>query len=56
MNHQEQYSFQTTGHGQMSDVTDQVVEIVGRSGVKTGIVQVFCGAEVAYPGWHRRKW
>jgi secondary thiamine-phosphate synthase enzyme len=42
MNHQEQFSFQTTGHGHMSDVTAQVVEIVGRSGVKTGIVQVFC--------------
>jgi secondary thiamine-phosphate synthase enzyme len=50
MNHQEQYSFQTAGHGQMSNVTDQIVEIVGRSGVKTGIVQVFCVGSTAAVG------
>ena len=50
MNHQEQYSFQTTGHGQMSDVTNQVVKIVGRSGVKTGIVHVFCVGSTAAVG------
>jgi secondary thiamine-phosphate synthase enzyme len=34
----------------MSDVTDQVVEIVGRSGITTGIVQVFCVGSTAAVG------
>ncbi len=42
MVHQEQISFATTGHRHMTDVTDQVAAIVGRAGVKTGLVQVFC--------------
>jgi secondary thiamine-phosphate synthase enzyme len=47
---QEQFSFETTGHRHMLDVTDQVVDIVGRSGVKTGIVQVFCVGSTAAVG------
>ena len=50
MTHQEQFSFQTTGHRHMADITDQVTAIVGRSGVKTGIVQVFCVGSTAAVG------
>ena len=41
MVHQEQFSVQTSSHGQMHDLTGQVAEVVGRSGIKTGVVQVF---------------
>ncbi len=48
MVHQEQFSFETTGHRHMANVTDQVAAIVGRSCIKMGIVQVFCvGSTVA---------
>jgi secondary thiamine-phosphate synthase enzyme len=47
---QEQLSFETTGHGQMDDLTDQVAAVVGRSGIKTGIVQVFCVGSTAAVG------
>ena len=50
MVHQEQFSFETTGHGHMADVTDQVAAIVGRSGVQTGIVQVSCVGSTAAVG------
>ena len=50
MVHQEQLSFETTGHRHMADLTDQVAAIVGRSGVKTGIVQVFCVGSTAAVG------
>ncbi|MCY2986621.1 MAG: YjbQ family protein [Planctomycetota bacterium] len=50
MIHQEQFSFETTGHGHMANVTDQVAAIVGRSGVKAGIVQVFCVGSTAAVG------
>ena len=50
MVHQEQFSFETTGHGHMADVTDQVAAIVGRSGVQAGIVQVFCVGSTAAIG------
>lgn len=42
MIHQERFSLETAGHRHMADVTDQVAAIVARSGVKTGIVHVFC--------------
>ncbi len=42
MVYQEQFSFETAGHRHMADITDEVTAIVGRSGIKTGIVQVFC--------------
>jgi len=50
MVHQEQFSFETTGHRHMADVTDQVAAVVGRSGVKTGIVQIFCVGSTAAVG------
>jgi len=50
MVHQEQFSFETTGHRHMADVTDQVTAIVGCSGVKTGVVQVFCVGSTAAVG------
>ena len=50
MVHQEQFSFETTGHGHMVEVTDQVAAIVGRSGVQAGIVQVFCVGSTAAIG------
>ncbi len=50
MVYQEQISFETTGHRQMDDLTDQVAAIVGRSGVTTGIVQVSCVGSTAAVG------
>ena len=50
MVHQEQITFETTGHRHMADLTDQVAAIVGRSGVKTGIVHVFCVGSTAAIG------
>jgi secondary thiamine-phosphate synthase enzyme len=50
MVHQEQINFDSTGHRHMVDLTDQVEVIVGRSGVKTGIVQVFCVGSTAAVG------
>ena len=50
MVHQEQFSFETTGHRHMVNVTDEVVAIVGRSGVKAGTVQVFCVGSTAAVG------
>ena len=38
---QEQVVVSTRGHGDMHDVTDQVAALVTRSGVRTGVVQVF---------------
>jgi hypothetical protein len=61
MVHQENFHFETTGHRHMIDVTDRVAEIVSRSGVKTGIVQINCvgstaaiGAIEFEPGLERR--
>src|SRR5271169_3202018 len=50
MTHQEQIAFQTTGHRHVLDLTDQVAGIGGRSGVKTGVVQVFCLGSTAAVG------
>ncbi|MBN2295394.1 MAG: YjbQ family protein [Pirellulales bacterium] len=41
MVHQDQITFDTTGHGDMHDLTDKIARIVGASGVKTGVAQVF---------------
>ena len=38
---QQQINIQTTGHGNMQDITDEISRIVGDSKVTTGIVQVF---------------
>jgi secondary thiamine-phosphate synthase enzyme len=50
MIHQEQFSFETTGHRHMRTISDQVAEIVGRSGIRTGIVHVFCVGSTAAVG------
>ncbi|MGA2256029.1 MAG: secondary thiamine-phosphate synthase enzyme YjbQ [Thermoguttaceae bacterium] len=50
MVHQEQFSFDSTGHRHMADVTDQVAAIVKRSRAKTGIAQVFCVGSTAAVG------
>ena len=50
MVHQEQLTFETAGHRHVTDVTDRVVKIVGRSGVKAGIVQMFCVGSTAALG------
>jgi secondary thiamine-phosphate synthase enzyme len=50
MVHQEQFSFQTTGHGHMVDLTDRVAAIVGCSGIQAGVVQVFCVGSTAAVG------
>jgi secondary thiamine-phosphate synthase enzyme len=41
MSYQQQISIDTKGHGDMHDITDQVVTAVNSSGVKSGIVNVF---------------
>ena len=38
---QEQIQLSTKGQGQMHDLTDQVIQIVRRSGVQAGLVHVF---------------
>jgi secondary thiamine-phosphate synthase enzyme len=50
MIHQEQFCFDTTGHRQISDVTDRLAAIVARSGLKTGVVQVFAVGSTAALG------
>jgi secondary thiamine-phosphate synthase enzyme len=40
--HQQQLDFRTDGHRHMRDITEEVAEVVHRSGVRTGIAQVFC--------------
>lgn len=50
MVHQEQFSFQTTGHRQMRDITGAVAEIVRRAGVATGVAQVFAVGSTAALG------
>jgi len=50
MVHQEQIRFQTGSHGHMHDVTAQVAEVVVRSGVQTGVAQVFALGSTAAVG------
>src|SRR6266851_7471679 len=38
---QESIRIRTRGHGEMQDLTDSVRRIVGQSGIKAGIAQVF---------------
>jgi len=40
--YQQQIELKTDGHGRMKDLTAEVSEVVSRSGIKTGIVHVFC--------------
>ncbi len=41
MTHQESIHLNTSGHGDMHDITDDVATIVQRSGIQTGSVLVF---------------
>ncbi len=41
MTHQERFMISTSGHHDMHDVTGEVASIVARSGISTGIAQVF---------------
>ena len=50
MVHQEEFHLETQRHGQMHDVTGRVAEVVGRSGVGTGVAQVFAVGSTAAVG------
>ena len=50
MTHQEQFSFSTIGHRQMKDITPEVAEVVGRSGIRTGMAHIFCVGSTAAVG------
>ncbi len=41
MVYQKSLHIETSGHGQMQDLTDAVAQVVRESGIKTGLVQVF---------------
>lgn len=50
MVHQDTISLNTTGHGQMHDLTDQVQRVVAGSRVNTGIAHVFAVGSTAAVG------
>ena len=50
MVHQHQFSFSSSGHRALRDITAEVAEVVARSKVKTGVVQVFCLGSTAAVG------
>ncbi len=50
MTHQEQLTFDTAGHGRMTDLTGRVAEVVRRSGIQTGVAQVFAVGSTAAVG------
>jgi secondary thiamine-phosphate synthase enzyme len=41
MTYQDRFAVQTSGHRDIHDITEQVAEIVARSGVRVGIAHVF---------------
>jgi secondary thiamine-phosphate synthase enzyme len=47
---QEQFTLQTTGHGDMHDLTRQVQDVVGRSAVRIGTAHVFAMGSTAAIG------
>ena len=47
---QESITLQTRVHGDMHDVTDEVNRHVSKSGVKTGVVHIFCVGSTAAVG------
>jgi secondary thiamine-phosphate synthase enzyme len=47
---QESISLHTRGHGDMHDVTEEVNELVAKSGAKTGIAHIFCVGSTAAVG------
>ncbi len=50
MVHQQQFTFSTRGHGAMRDITAEVAQAVGQSGIKTGVAQVFSVGSTAAVG------
>jgi secondary thiamine-phosphate synthase enzyme len=42
MVHQEQITIETAGHGDMHDLSERIARIVHASGVRVGVVHVFC--------------
>lgn len=50
MTHQQQLSLRTNGHGHMHDLTKEVADIVGHSGIETGTVTVFTVGSTAAVG------
>jgi secondary thiamine-phosphate synthase enzyme len=47
---QQQFSLQTTGHGEMHDLTRQVQDVVSHSGVQTGTAHLFAIGSTAALG------
>jgi secondary thiamine-phosphate synthase enzyme len=41
MIYQREIQLQTTGHRQMHELTDEVAQVVGASGIRTGVVHIF---------------
>ena len=41
MTYQQQLTLSTRGHGHLQDITEQVAAVIDRSGIRTGIAQVF---------------
>jgi secondary thiamine-phosphate synthase enzyme len=41
MAYQQQLTLSTRGHGHLQDITEQVAAVIDRSGIRTGIAQVF---------------
>ncbi len=50
MTHQHQFSFHTKGHRDIRDITGEVAGAVERSGITTGVAQVFCIGSTAAVG------
>jgi secondary thiamine-phosphate synthase enzyme len=48
--HQQQFSFHSTGHGQMRDITGDVASVVEQSGIATGVAHVFAMGSTAAVG------
>ncbi len=50
MTYQDKITFPTSDHGHMHNITDPVIEIVSRSGIRTGMVHVFNVGSTAVVG------
>jgi secondary thiamine-phosphate synthase enzyme len=50
MIHQQQISLRTSGHGDMHNLTEDVLKVVRTSTVRTGVVHVFCIGSTAAVG------
>ena len=47
MVHQEQITFDTSGHGHMTDLTARVADVARRSGIQKGVAQLFAVGSTA---------